>query len=70
MGLQQAVEILQIPIAAKHVQNLCLARGDVDDVVPVEQQVHERLGYVSPLLTRLPLPLTSEAAGSLEPAGA
>ena len=29
-----------------------------------------RLGRVGPLLTRLPLPLNSEAAGCLEPAGA
>ena len=70
MSLLQAVVIVQIPTAVMHAQTPGHACGHVADVVPVVQQVLDRLGYVSPLLTRLPLPLKSEAAGSLEPAGA
>ena len=69
LGLQRVVVIHPIPTDAEHTKSLLEAYSCEDEVADVEQQVLDRLGCVSPLLTRLPLPLKSEAAGSLEPTG-
>ena len=70
LKLQRAAVILLKPNALYHNHILLQACHDIRDAVLIDQHVHGRLGYVSPLLTRLLLPLKSEAAGSLEPAGA